>query len=190
MTVVRQDDHYAESLTMLLEQFKGKASIAALLASSMTQVQELEDEAFNVLTLRALDVAEGAQLDAIGTIVNLLRDGLTDTEYRARLRIQILINLSSGTAADVLEVFRQLVPTGALLWTDNHPAAFTLDIGTATLSGAQLAVILQRVKAAAVRALLVYGEPGDAPFFSFGPDPDLNGDTEGFDTGAFVSVLE
>ena len=66
-----QVDHCADGLERLLQQFKDRPRIAALLCAFVRQVQELEDAAWQLLTERHVDAAIGVQLDALGRIVGM-----------------------------------------------------------------------------------------------------------------------
>jgi hypothetical protein len=110
-TVVSVDDvtlHTPLALLRLIERWKGKPNLAAILASYTDQLQLLENALWDIITARLVDYAEGAQLDAIGRIVGEIRQGQNDAQYRARLRVRIRINQSFGTAEDVIIVLQML----------------------------------------------------------------------------------
>lgn len=97
-------DHVEQGLSRLPEQFKDKPNIEGILTSWLTSVQVTEDRLFDLLNFRSIDTAIGVQLDYIGKIVGCERDGSSDSEYRDRIRLQILINTSEGTPNDILEI--------------------------------------------------------------------------------------
>lgn len=76
----------ADPLRRLVEQFRGKPRIEALLKAIAAQVQHLEDVATDLRENRWLDSAEGAQLDGLGRILGLPRGAWDDEQYRARLQ--------------------------------------------------------------------------------------------------------
>jgi len=53
---------------------------------------------------RSLDYAEGATLDLIGRDLNLSRGGMSDIEYRRRLRLRVATILSSGEIERLNEI--------------------------------------------------------------------------------------
>jgi hypothetical protein len=107
--------HLEEALDQLLEQFKGRPRLEAMIASYMTQIQDLETAFHDLLTERFISTAIGAQLDGIGQIVVLPRNGLTDEEYRTALRGKIRVNLSNGTPPELITIVRLMVNDPALL---------------------------------------------------------------------------
>lgn len=185
-------NHVTEALSLLLTQFKGKPGIEELITAYVTQLQELEDAFADLLNNRTIETAEGVQLDGLGKLIGLQRETLwTDTEYRLRLRVQILINLSSGTVPELLEIFDRLLaspfsvlPSGTATIIVTIFEAITEDEANALVD------TLADAKAAGVKAFLTYVLAGSGPFFSFGPDPDVEGESFGFDDGAFAGTLE
>jgi hypothetical protein len=111
----------AQALGRLLERWKGKAKLEALLRTYTDEVQALEQAIWDVLIKRLPAEAEGVQLDVIGRIIGEPRRGRTDAAYRPWITARIAVNRSFGTAGDVI---RALLAIGA--------GAFTLeDYGTA-----------------------------------------------------------
>jgi hypothetical protein len=100
----REDAHVSAGLKLLVEQFRGKPVIEALLSSYLSRVQELEDELWIVLWGWVLGNATARQLDDLGAIVGELREGRDDTEYEAAIRVRIRINRSKGRTIDVIDV--------------------------------------------------------------------------------------
>lgn len=74
-----------------------------------------------------LDTAEGVQLDRIGGIVQLPRFGYSDARYRALLRVQIDILLSSTSGAEtLLRVFEAITGSPAAEYLEHYPAQFMI----------------------------------------------------------------
>jgi len=95
--VVYNPDHSVRALSRLTSQFKDKENIEKFIKIFMDELQEAEDALFQLLTMRSLTTAEGAQLDTIGEQVGALRAGQNDTEYRIAIGKQITVS-DSGTA--------------------------------------------------------------------------------------------
>jgi len=85
-----------DSLNLLVQQFKEKANIEKFLTCFLEEAQELEDVLKQLYTLRWLDTAVGVQLDGLGQILALEREGLGDEDYRDALKFQALLNQSKG----------------------------------------------------------------------------------------------
>lgn len=97
-------NHEDQAFNRLLEQFKDKPNIEALLKGWMKGVQTTEDSLFDLLNNRSIQTAFGIQLDYIGKIVGIKRGGRSDSSYREAIQLQILINTSEGTPDDILEI--------------------------------------------------------------------------------------
>lgn len=200
--LTQKTDHKDEAVSFLLTQLKQAGKLQAFLKSFVGQVQILEDEFFALLLERSIDTAIGAQLDALGTIVNVPRDGLSDDAYRLRLRVGVLANASSGTVEDILSVVTRLTDSPVRVGEMPFPDLITLvaefqvelqepsDVTETVL----IASFVRRIRAAGVYAYVVAGNAdvtpgGSEDFFSFGPNPDIAGDAFGFDNGSFVNAV-
>lgn len=116
--------HTPLALTRLIERWKGKPNLAALLASFTDQLQLAENAIHDVNTQRLPDNAGTAQLDVIGKLVGEPRAGLSNAQYRARIKVRIRINQSFGTPEDVIQVLQLLDP--ALFDLTEGSASFTV----------------------------------------------------------------
>jgi hypothetical protein len=110
--------HAAQALDRLAEQFRNKASLAAVLNANSAQVQALEDALWSLITHRAVGTATGAQLDEVGAIVGQPRsvsgpDATDDAAYRALIYGRIIVNTSGSNAEPIYALLRQLGATGA-----------------------------------------------------------------------------
>jgi hypothetical protein len=192
----QQNDHKSEADALILNQLKTSTALKAFIASFMTQVQELENTFFDLLLQRAIATAEGAQLDALGTIVGVERGGLTDSAYRDRLLTGVLVNTSSGTYSEIAAIIGQLTASDFEL-REGVQAEFQLELVTNAGDVAEtttLANFVRRIRAAGVYAYVISANSdvtpgGSEQFFSFGPANDLTGDAFGFDNGSFVNAI-
>ena len=197
--IVHNQTLVAEAQRDLLAQFQNSPNLNGLVAALVQQAQDLEDATNQLLTQTSLDTAIGAQLDVIGEILSLDRGSLTDEEYRADLRIRVLIITSSGTADDILNVLIARYGFGLFRWTikDGVTAEFDITLNDSSIAmtpveAEVMANYISAVKAAGVRFLLSYPPSNavDGQYFSFGSMPDAEGDSFGFDDGAFSGVIE
>ena len=99
-------DHVEQGRALLLEQYRGKPRLDALLAAYTRQVQKLEDAIWSVILGRMLENAAGVQLDKIGKIVGQKRLGEPDVRYRMLIQVRIAINRSSGYPDEIINVAR------------------------------------------------------------------------------------
>ena len=161
-------DYISGLLTDLVEQFKGKPHITALMETVGAQLQDLADFYKSLQTDRSIQAAQGAQLDGIGDIVQLSRaeagklasiafpgEPVNDETYRKYLVYKILANTNTCTYPDLIRSLRMFWDK-SLYYSENpaHPATMFLrtqllpmdgDVGLAALLKAPL------VKAAGVR---------------------------------------
>lgn len=164
---------------------------ASLLASYTAQIQAIEDMLFDLYTQRALTTAVGAQLDGIGRLVQLGRDGRDDDTYRAALGVEILILNTSGTAPQLVPIIEGTVfNTYAYAQREGTTSVdldFTADVGDSPTPLA-LAKIIRRVIVAGVRCVIAwddfFGIDGRTEAFSFGPSADIDGHSGGLGNGA------
>lgn len=163
-TATLTTERLAEAVGNLIDQFKGQPNIEALVSAWAQQSQDVETAAFGLLTLTTLANAEGPQLDGLGAIVGVERGGKNDTDYRTRIAAQILINNSSGTIEQLLEI---AVTMGATTVTLNEvpPAKIELVGGVSLDNGGEIAAAIQAARAAGVGSWFTWFD--DTPAFLF-----------------------
>lgn len=110
-------NHTARALSLLIEEFKRSGGINSIVRVSVDEAQEVENVGSNLLTNRRLDQAGGAQLDGLGDIVGVDREGRLDEEYRAAIRFQIFINVSNAEPETIITAIRFVTQaTRVRLW--------------------------------------------------------------------------
>lgn len=178
-------DAVERAKAQLVEQFKNRSRIRAMIEAFVGQVADLEDALEELRTGRSLDQAQGAQLDGLGTIIGLPRGGMDDEQYRARLRVQIRLLYGEGTPEDILGAVSLATGGAALRLHESQPAELRLVVEDGIPPEvARLVVFLVRtMKPAGVRAWLESGEEPAATSFCFAGGPGL-----GFGEGALRGV--
>jgi hypothetical protein len=120
--------HAADALARLLQQFKDKPRIEALLNAINAEVQTYEDEVMDLSDVLDIDLMGGVNLDHIGDIVTQDREGRNDADYRQAIRDKIARNVSSGTPDELIEIFEFL--TGSTLSSidlqEEFPAGYSI----------------------------------------------------------------
>ena len=101
--------HVQDAISRLVEQYKNKGQLAALITAFVEQTQGQEQTLNDLLTQRSIYMAVGVQLDLLGTILGQARDGLEDEPYRIRLKTRVLQNISQGQPEALVAVFQLLV---------------------------------------------------------------------------------
>ena len=127
----------------LVEQFRGKANIEALMEVIGIQLQEVFDFYEQLRTERSVDKAVGKQLDGVGDIAVMTRkeagqlagnpipfEVIDDDTYRQYLIYKILKNTCDCTYPDIIKAFRMFWDR-PLYYTEDpeQPATMIFDTG-------------------------------------------------------------
>lgn len=180
------ENHGAHAVGRLLAQFRGRPRLEGVARALGTVVQGLEDVSWQVRAGRAVDTAEGAQLDVLGRVVGRERGALSDEEYRVRIKTQIALNLSSGTPGEIVGLFRLLMPNGIQL-LEQAPAAFVLRIlGVLPIPATEALELLREAKPGGVRALLEWSDVPEDQLLKLDETPGL-GDSDDPSVGGKLS---
>lgn len=121
-------DSYAETVApKLMEQYKPDTApkLNALLEATGAQKDELEAATLTVRSGMYLPTAIGAQLDLIGAVFNVARDGKSDVEYRQSIRI-ISAMRSFASWEDVISVLRGVYGAAYVHMFPDYPAHMRL----------------------------------------------------------------
>lgn len=164
----------------VLSQYQKLTQFMALMRGLGAEIQEAEDALWAIVAQLDFHQANGIWLDWLGRLVNELRAGAADTDYRRFIAARILANRSSGRIEQVLDVLRAsldvAVGTGIVL-TEWDLVAMTIEVpgATAELGGQQGMLILTRVlqllratRSAGVKLTLRYQDDVDAEIFVCG----------------------
>src|SRR5271166_5121103 len=128
MIVTEITNHVQQALNRLLEQYKGKPGIAALITALVTQIQDLENGFYPIDQLRQLAYAYGQQLDNLGTVIGFERNGLPDNEYFVLLLGTIAENNSDTTIPTMLHIVETVFQaTTVFIKTPNSVGSPPLD---------------------------------------------------------------
>lgn len=165
----------AEGLARLISSAQ-TPEIRGLIKPWLEQWQKLEDAAWEVVTLRYLDTAEGAQLDMLGVLLGAPRGNLTAEQFKVRLRAQVIILRAEGVPPQLEQLLVLCCPYAFTF--EEHQAAtlivsLTEPVDPDVLDVAVLMQILVEAKAAGVRLELEYSEreaEDDFLFADFDPD--------------------
>ena len=127
----------------LVEQFRGKANIEALMEVVGIQLQEVFDFYEQLRTERSVEKAVGKQLDGVGDIAVMTRkeagqlagnpipfEVIDDDTYRQYLIYKILKNTCNCTYPDIIKAFRMFWDR-PLYYTEDpeQPATMIFDTG-------------------------------------------------------------
>jgi len=190
-------NHTGTALSRLLSQFEGSADFRDLVSSYVNRIQEFENTAFQLLHDRNVNTASGQQLDNFGTLVNVLRGGRADEDYRLRIRAELAIILSQGTVEDLINVLRLLLGLASppdIQIDEYYPKAIFMRPRNFIVEDdpATVAALLRRAASAATNLQFIYSqtENDDDDLFRFS---DTNGTSEtssshGYSNGTYTGA--
>lgn len=135
-------------------------NIAALLTVFLERYQDLETAFSDLLTKRNIYTAFGAQLDAIGRLVGMPRNGLSDADYQRYLFAQISTNRSDGLIEDLISIALLVLndPAAVVTVQNEGPAGVSVQIKSTTVDDATANILLDfllRAKLAGVDLVLL-----------------------------------
>ncbi|HEV7717110.1 MAG TPA: hypothetical protein VGO53_16045 [Steroidobacteraceae bacterium] len=190
MTLEHITDHEVRGSKLLTEQFKHKATIAALLKSWLGQIQELEDATYQLQLQRVLGTATGANLDVLGELVGQARAGRSDTQYRVWIAGRVLVNKSRGKTVQLIAIASKLTQ-GPVRLAEYYPASFTIYSGAPIRGsdGVEIAKLLHIAKAAGVAMQFVWYDSATAFRFAISGVPNMDS-PRGFGLGRFAAVSD
>jgi hypothetical protein len=158
-------NHADRAVSLLIEQFEKKPLLTGTLRAFVNQLQVTENQLSDVLILRFLDNATGAQLDGMGDIVGLLSRadlGLSEEDYKALIGFRIYVNSGAGEASTVLNALAFITQATTTKLVELFPAAIELETN-GTVIPDDLIEIMQAIVGAGVRLDHIARVPED-PF--------------------------
>jgi len=145
MSITPITSHVIAAKDRLFEQFKGVASIEALVEAFVGEVQVLENLFGQICADRGIESAVGVQLDLLGDIVGQARLGTDDDTYRQRIKVRIIQNLSEGEPERVIQVYRFLLNATTVFYGELHPASVFL-VGAGSVPPGQEASLVENIQ--------------------------------------------
>ena len=124
MLVTQINNHVATALSQLLQQYQGQPRITGLITALVAQIQNLENALYPIDAGRQLynGNAVGTQLDNLGTLIGLPRNGLPDNEYLVLLLGTIAEDNSDTTQSTLINIVQTLFEaTNVFVFTPNSP---------------------------------------------------------------------
>lgn len=113
MTLEYANQHVEVGLLKLVPPFWGKPRIASLLIAFLERVQIIEDELFEMLSVRDLRTADLPRLKVLGKIVGQPRYGFATEDYRTLIEARGRANRSQGRPKDLIEVLNVIFGSGS-----------------------------------------------------------------------------
>ena len=191
--VQKIDTHINDALSRVIEQYKCSEVMTSIITSLVEQIQIAEDSSFSLFNRLDILNSSGSNLDKIGEIVGLPRNGASDERYRLLLISKIGQNTSNGEPSKVISIYKLLSNSGNVHLQELYPAAISLtgDGDFNNSSPQEVYDVIQSIVAAGVRvdALISYDPEC---FFVFEGDPEGQGfaDDNQTDGGCLATVLD
>lgn len=186
--------HLNDALDRMLYQFKTRAKIESLISMQAKQIQDLEDSTFDFLTKVPLQSSSGATLDRWGVVLDELRLGDSDADFRSRLFFKVARNICNGTPEELIIFVNYLLQTTSVQITELYPAVVcfvAIDMQNVA-NPLEIKNQIQQLCPAGVRVGWLAIGTSDQPF-AFANHQNV--DAKGFDTypatgigGEFVSA--
>jgi hypothetical protein len=134
-----------------------------------SQVQALEDAAWDVYTKRTIDAAVTFSLDAvldrIGELVGESRLARSNFDYAVAIRARIQMNASQGEPERLISAIRSVCDTEDIDYQDLSPATIHIQFGSDT-APSNILEIMKKIKSGGVQIFLVKSDPDDAFMFA------------------------
>jgi hypothetical protein len=108
MTPLVQTSDYKNFLDLLIQQYLEKPKFKGILEAVGNQCNNIETAIFELIDEYNIENGSGIQLDIIGKILGLNRDGRSDESYKTLLKIKAEINFSSGTPEAIIKTAQKL----------------------------------------------------------------------------------
>ncbi len=191
-----KEDYTSEATLRLLSTLQEGTFTEALAAAFIDRCQELEDAAHPMLEQRSITLAEGDRLDRIGAIVAVPRGGRDDDTYRLRIRAELAILQSGGTALDLITILQLLTGHTDVKLDEYFPKSVYMRAQNLILADVTEAetiqALLRRAVSAATGFQLIYtlSEADDDNLFRFSDTTDTpeTSSSKGFGNGTFAGV--
>lgn len=141
--------HVDDALGRFTSQYDDMPVMQGVTRVFAERMQALEGSAYELLTQRWINTAQGEQLDRIGETVGEFRMARGDEAYRAAIKVRIGLNQGSGQPEVVIFVMRQLLetavyreryPAGILIETQNEPVTLEQQQGIVSVTPAGVSV--------------------------------------------------
>lgn len=181
-------NHTEQALGRLIQQYRGKRWIIGLV-STITDGQQGVENAMNVMRMGTLIAnAEGAQLDAIGSLAGVERSGLDDATYRAVIYGTVAKNFSDATLGSITNLVLAMWGAAAIFVAHYGGGRIGIGIGSQTTSAAidgMLKQILLQAVGAGIEIIDMWSFDAHGAFAFEGPQPWVFG----WDVGPFGDVI-
>lgn len=104
--IVKIED-YTVNTKLIIEQYKKSTNLKGMIDAIQKQADDLETALFEIRDLYYLSTAEGIQLDYIGIIFGVERQGLSDNDFRTLISATASLR-TSGEPESIITILKVL----------------------------------------------------------------------------------
>lgn len=189
-------DHATKAVQRLAGQFKESPLFKGMVSAIGDEVQSLENALYELLTTRDIDAASGQTLANIGRLVGAPPQGARSTsEFRNRIKTQIGVNRSDGSASSIYTISKLVVPAWDVAdqpkITDEPHATYVVQCDPPGSvvddyeAARDLARILREANPAGVHGIVISQNQSEGSSFCFDGGAGL-----GFGDGEFIGAFD
>lgn len=131
--IVQITDYNAIAVSQLLSQYKRALRILGLIEAASAQADSVERMLWEIRTGFWLPNATGVQLDALGRVYGLARNGQDDATYRPLLQAQAA-SLVNGNPEEIMTFLAFVLDDPGIEYRPEYPAGFVLYTTNNTMS--------------------------------------------------------
>lgn len=181
MASAKITDHSTQAIERLPGFEQGSSNWGKLLRALTVPIQDLEDALDQLFNERAISTAIGAQLDGIGTILDLARSsGQSDALYRTALFAKAGTLFYSGEPEALIAIYTSLVDASLVVLTEPRTATVQL-VGTVTAidNDALQGEYWDEMNTVRVAGVILVLELEVLPAFTLSDDSEVDGSGNG-----------
>ena len=119
-------NHVETANNYLMQQYKDRPNIKALVSSLVEPLQVIEDTTYDLYIKYYLPVATGYHLDRLGAIMQVARKARSDDEFRYAINIAISARSSGGTAVELIEILKNVYIADKIEYLESGSAYFSI----------------------------------------------------------------
>ena len=137
--IIQITDYDSNTLNKLLEQYKQSPNLKSIIQSANISANDLEQALFEIRDEYYISTAVGVQLDVLGIIWGVAREGLVDADYRAKILAKMAVT-NSGEPESIISLLKILFGATFVLYQPFYPAGFYI-FTDGTITIAELEVV-------------------------------------------------
>lgn len=188
--ITKNESVASDTTDHLITQYYHSSNLKSVLETIGDEVQVIENISHSMYINRMLEDAIGIQLDRLGGIVGRVRDGLSDSDYRIRIKAKIAENNSEGTRPEILALCRLLLPDSIPVIQESIASYIITFVSDSIYSG-NWSDIQEALTNATVSGVGVTVQESNTTVFALGPFSTTHADgveRAGLDNGKLAGL--